>query len=391
MLRSLPLGPVRHGYASRVGQSLTWVRVAAVALVALLLSLGVLFNPGLLDFYSPAGGGARLARTPAGTAARRRGAAAGLHAGRRGAAAPSAKAAGDAVCLVVCAGRTADAAAARLLRARLPAPAAAAAAAVRFAALGLAGGLPGAGRRRASPRLAHARGSPCRRCRRMPSCCRPRASSSWPLLQAQIEPHFLFNVLGNVRRLYRTQPQAGADTIASLMRYLRAALPQLRSTQRQPGRRTGTGARLPRAVPGAHGRAAAGLDRRRARACTAPSFRRCCCVTLVENAIQHGLEPAGGGHCWCQAVRRRDRLEVAVLDDGAGFWRSAPAAAPGVGLANVRRQLAARYGSAGRLTLEARAAARRQRRCSRSPGATRRCPPRPALAPALRRRPEAHA
>ena len=49
------------------------------------------------------------------------------------------------------------------------------------------------------------------------------------LLQAQIEPHFLFNVLGNVRRLYRTQPQAGSETIASLMRYLRAALPQLRS------------------------------------------------------------------------------------------------------------------------------------------------------------------
>ena len=47
--------------------------------------------------------------------------------------------------------------------------------------------------------------------------------------QAQIEPHFLFNVLGNVRRLYRTRPQAGADAIASLMRYLRTALPQLRS------------------------------------------------------------------------------------------------------------------------------------------------------------------
>jgi Histidine kinase len=56
------------------------------------------------------------------------------------------------------------------------------------------------------------------------------AEQQLALLQAQIEPHFLFNVLGNVRRLYRTQPQTGSETIVSLMRYLRAALPQLRST-----------------------------------------------------------------------------------------------------------------------------------------------------------------
>ena len=49
------------------------------------------------------------------------------------------------------------------------------------------------------------------------------------LLQAQIEPHFLFNVLGNVRRLYRTRPQAGAAAVASLMRYLRTTLPQMRN------------------------------------------------------------------------------------------------------------------------------------------------------------------
>jgi hypothetical protein len=46
------------------------------------------------------------------------------------------------------------------------------------------------------------------------------------LLQAQIEPHFLFNILGNVRRLYRTSPEAGASAIDSLMRYLRTAMPQ---------------------------------------------------------------------------------------------------------------------------------------------------------------------
>jgi len=44
----------------------------------------------------------------------------------------------------------------------------------------------------------------------------------------QLEPHFLFNTLANVRRLYRTDPDSGASAIASLMLYLKAAMPQLR-------------------------------------------------------------------------------------------------------------------------------------------------------------------
>src|SRR5262245_53175575 len=58
---------------------------------------------------------------------------------------------------------------------------------------------------------------------------RNEAEQHLALLQAQLEPHFLFNILGNVRRLYRTQPQAGAEAIACLMHYLRAALPLLRN------------------------------------------------------------------------------------------------------------------------------------------------------------------
>jgi len=76
-------------------------------------------------------------------------------------------------------------------------------------------------------------------------------------------------------------------------------------------------------------------------------------VTLVENAIKHGPEPAGGGSVCVRARRYRDRLEVAVLDDGAGFGATA-SSGTGVGLANVRRQLMARYQSRARLTLEAR-------------------------------------
>jgi sensor histidine kinase YesM len=172
------------------------------------------------------------------------------------------------------------------------------------------------------------------------------------LLQAQIEPHFLFNVLGNVRRLYRTRPQAGADAIASLMRYLRTALPQLRSGSGNLGDelelvrsyldlfQVRMGARLTYSIdadPALH----------------AAAFPPMLLVTLVENAIRHGLEPVGGGHVLVQAKHRPNLLEVAVLDDGAGFGAAA-SSGTGVGLANVRRQLAARFQGRARLTLEAR-------------------------------------
>ena len=172
------------------------------------------------------------------------------------------------------------------------------------------------------------------------------------LLQAQIEPHFLFNVLGNVRRLYRTRPQAGSASIVSLMRYLRAALPQMRVRNGTLGDeldlvrayldlfQVRMGARMTFSIevhPTLH----------------EFEFPSMLLVTLVENAIKHGLEPAGGGSVCVRARRYRDRLEVAVIDDGAGFGAAA-SSGTGVGLANVRRQLMARYQSRARLTLEAR-------------------------------------
>ena len=174
------------------------------------------------------------------------------------------------------------------------------------------------------------------------------------LLQAQIEPHFLFNVLGNVRRLYRTQPQAGSNTIGSLMRYLRAALPQLRSDHAVLGDelelvrayldlfQVRMGARLSFSIE-----ADSTLH--------AFEFPPMLLLTLVENAIKHGLEPSGrSGQVLVRAQRRGQSLEVAVLDDGAGF-AAAASDGTGVGLANVRRQLSARYGSEARLALESRA------------------------------------
>jgi LytS/YehU family sensor histidine kinase len=76
-------------------------------------------------------------------------------------------------------------------------------------------------------------------------------------------------------------------------------------------------------------------------------------ITLVENAIKHGVEPVGGGRIEVRARRRRNELQVSVVDDGAGFG-SAASSGTGVGLVNIRRQLAARYNNQALLTLEER-------------------------------------
>jgi hypothetical protein len=171
------------------------------------------------------------------------------------------------------------------------------------------------------------------------------------LLQAQIEPHFLFNMLGNVRSLYRTRPQEGAAAIDSLMRYLRIAMPQVRNANGTLADelelvraylalfRIRMGPRLEFAIE-------CGDSLR------ALPFPPMLVTTLVENAIRHGIEPAGGGRVEVRAWAQRGTLEVEVSDDGVGFG-AAPGSGTGVGLANVRRQLAARYAARGRLTLTA--------------------------------------
>jgi signal transduction histidine kinase len=177
------------------------------------------------------------------------------------------------------------------------------------------------------------------------------AEQQLALLQAQIEPHFLFNMLGNVRRLYRTQPEAGAEAIESLMRYLRTAMPQLRN----PGGSLGDEIELVRAYLELH-RIRMG-DRLEVSVqadalLLAVAFPPMLVVTLVENAIRHGIEPAGGGRVSVSAQRAGDWLELEVRDDGVGFGAAA-SSGTGVGLSNVRRQLAARYAGRARLALSA--------------------------------------
>jgi len=168
-------------------------------------------------------------------------------------------------------------------------------------------------------------------------------------LQAQIEPHFLFNTLANVKRLYETTPARGREMLSSLINYLRAALP----TMREPGSTLNRelelvrsfltilqmrmGDRLAFSIE-----SAAGLGLARVPPMVLP--------TLVENAIKHGLSTLPeGGRIDIRARTDDDRqLIVEVADNGAGFSASGGS---GVGLANTRSRLAALYGTAASLSL----------------------------------------
>ena len=165
------------------------------------------------------------------------------------------------------------------------------------------------------------------------------------VLQAQVEPHFLFNTLASVRALVRQDPAQAEATLDALVDFLRATIPKLREDR---GLHATLGQQL--ALCSSYlalmqvrmgGRLT--YDVRAYEALRAVPFPPSLLITLVENAIKHGIEPRPGpGRIEIDAVRDGDTLRVQVRDDGAGLQ---PGLSTGVGLANVREQLAARYGA----------------------------------------------
>ena len=168
------------------------------------------------------------------------------------------------------------------------------------------------------------------------------------VLQAQIEPHFLFNTLANVRRLCTLELAAGQRMLDDLMRYLEVALPRMRDTHSTVEREVALaeaylhiqnvrmGPRL-----AFHFDVPAPL-----RTLVLPPMML---LTLVENAIKHGLGPKPeGGTIAVHAHRDGPRLLLSVTDDGRGFHSSSGG---GTGLSNIRARLAAMYGDEAMLAL----------------------------------------
>jgi LytS/YehU family sensor histidine kinase len=160
-------------------------------------------------------------------------------------------------------------------------------------------------------------------------------------LQAQIEPHFLFNTLASIDQLILTDPPRASRMQQSLIRYLRSAMPQMRDGSRPT---LGQQVELSRAFLEIM---AVRMDERLQTAINVPeglksaTFPSMMLQTLVENAIRHGLEPkAEGGRLEIGAEIVDGQLAVKICDTGVGF---APNAESGVGLANIRERLKAIY------------------------------------------------
>jgi sensor histidine kinase YesM len=172
-------------------------------------------------------------------------------------------------------------------------------------------------------------------------------------LQAQIEPHFLFNTLAHIVRLHEVDAQRGRSMLQSLTDYMRSALPQMRGSDCTLERelaltrsyvnvqqiRMGERLRVEVDVP-----AALMVARIPAMAV----------LTLAENAVKHGLSPKReGGTLRIEARLQGEMLEVAVCDDGVGLQLGG---GTGHGLSNTQSRLEAAYGPRASLEIENRAA-----------------------------------
>ena len=165
-------------------------------------------------------------------------------------------------------------------------------------------------------------------------------------MQAQVEPHFLFNTLASIDHLIETDPPRASTMQKNLIALLRASMPSMRESNpalHNLGRemavirpyleilkvrmedRLQTSIMVPEGLLSAE-------------------FPPMMIQSLVENAIKHGLEPkAEGGTLTVAAEIVHGRLAVTVADTGLGFGR-ADTAGTGIGLTNIRERLKLLYG-----------------------------------------------
>jgi len=172
------------------------------------------------------------------------------------------------------------------------------------------------------------------------------------LLQAQIEPHMLFNTLANLQGLIAIDPQQASRMLDHLIQYLRATLSATRAE-------TTTLAQEFEAAEAYLGLMAIRMGARLSYRCTLPPDLRGARLPamllqpLVENAIIHGLEPKiDGGTVTVEASARAGLLEICVSDTGLGLPETpAPAKGSGVGVTTTRERLQVLYGARAALTL----------------------------------------
>jgi signal transduction histidine kinase len=178
-------------------------------------------------------------------------------------------------------------------------------------------------------------------------------------MQAQVEPHFLFNTLASIEHLIETDPPRAARMQRTLIDFLRAAMPTLREANAQAVRDLGRELAVVRPY----------LDILKMRmedrlsvnievpeGLLSAEFPPLMLQSLVENAIKHGLEPkAEGGTLSLSAQVMHGKLAVTVADTGLGFDAAAAngTGGTGIGLSNIRERLQLIYGDSANLRIEA--------------------------------------
>jgi len=173
------------------------------------------------------------------------------------------------------------------------------------------------------------------------------------LLHAQVEPHFLYNTLGSAKYLIGSDPVRAESMLDNLILYLRNSLPRSEDAPATLGEEVE--------------RARAYLDILKIRMgerlqvnidlpadLASIPFPTMMLQTLVENSINHGLEPkSGGGTIWITAranlAPESNMITVTVADDGNGF--DSGTSGTGIGLKNVRERLKLAYGGAATFSI----------------------------------------
>ena len=165
-------------------------------------------------------------------------------------------------------------------------------------------------------------------------------------MQAQVEPHFLFNTLASIDHLIETDPPRASTMQKNLIALLRASMPSMRESN--PAQHN-LGREMAVIRPYLEILKVRMEDRLQARinvpeGLLSAEFPPMMIQSLVENAIKHGLEPkAEGGTLAVTAEIVHGRLAVTVADTGLGFGR-ADTAGTGIGLTNIRERLKLLYG-----------------------------------------------
>jgi C4-dicarboxylate-specific signal transduction histidine kinase len=180
------------------------------------------------------------------------------------------------------------------------------------------------------------------------TAARQASEARLKLLQAQIQPHFLFNTLAALQHWVDNGDARAPGLLRAMTAFLRGST-ELLGRSEAPLAEEAEMARhyldVMRARLGERLRFAIELEED----CRAQRLPPGLLITLVENAVEHGIEPSlHGGSVQVRAWREASDFVLSVSDDGAGLalgWRE------GVGLANTRERLAHAYGERATLSL----------------------------------------